>query len=1068
VDGAGERRDLAQHGRRRHVPALGGHLVEDVERRRRAAEQVGQRVEVRGRADLAQHPGQVRLAGQVADGLVDGGCGLLGGEQVDLRGVHERPCVPRRGAHQVGDVGQQRQRSADRGERLGRGGGHERGGDRQARDAVPPGQRRRPCRVVRQPGGVLRVQPLGVAGQGAAGRAEVVGVGGQALGVDGDRVLQCGLHLGAHSCGLGALVVQVEHEGAHADGLEPPRDDVQGRALLGDEQHLLSVGDRAGEQVGDRLRLAGAGRALEDEGAAGGGLGDRAQLRGVGGHRARGGQLVEVGGVRGVGDRVDERLRGPVHEVVHQRVGGEVGPVLVEVLPEPVLGELQDGEVGGGLDPVRQPGVGQRLAHRLQRPVQVDARALLAGLGQPRDGEAVHLPQLLQQAVVRGARPGVVERQPVDAVAAGRGEGDRHQHQRGAQRPAVELPHQAAEGQVQVVGAGLLAHRLGLVGQVAQPRQIAALTDLDVHRAALDEHLGQLRVGQVARGGQAALAVHGGDPVVGQQLDGGAAVQQVLQHGQVGRRHGQRQAGPLAVVDQPVAQREVQQAVLPLLHAGGDLGAARHRGHRRPLDRPGRDAVHRRPVLDDLHRAVPAAGAGRQRHDAVAPGAVDVGDAEDPVEVAGAGQPGAVGGGVQVGAGRAAAGEQRGLDQPDQPEVDEVDQRRDVGGGDALGAALLAPVAEEGVSCPHLPADALRHPQQRPDAGLLQRGGQRDDGVQAGADPPVEDVAGGAHLLPDVGPGGRGLGVADGAALHRLGERGDDLVDPLRAGLVTLHRPAAGARLEQVGGLADERGHRRVVGQHVRREHLQRQRHGGGQPLVGRQHLHRDGGAADVLAVHEQVDLDGAGPLLLDLQHRGGVHDQADVAEHRGLAGVEVDEQLDGAADRALGVAHAQPHGRAVHRAAVVGERQAGDDRDAVVGQRVAEHRRRGHLDRDGRPGAGAGGPDVRGAHGVLSTGPDGTVPSGRRGVWDGCDGCAATEEGPSCPPSLASSRRDPAAGPVGCPCGGSRRRGRVPRTAGRVALPRGLCGAAVRDRLLGAGARARRPSRRHPGARKA
>src|SRR3712207_8558738 len=91
----------------------------------------------------------------------------------------------------------------------------------------------------------------------------------------------------------------------------------------------------------------------------------------------------------------------------------------------------------------------------------------------------------------------------------------------------------------------------------------------------------------------------------------------------------------------------------------------------------------------------------------------------------------------------------------------------------------------------------FRSPQQRPDAGLLQRRGERDDGVQAGADPPVEDVAGGAHLLPDVGPAGRGLGVADGAALHRLGERGDDLVDPLRAGLVALHRPAAGALLEQ-------------------------------------------------------------------------------------------------------------------------------------------------------------------------------------------------------------------------------------------------------------------------------
>src|SRR3712207_9560667 len=40
----------------------------------------------------------------------------------------------------------------------------------------------------------------------------------------------------------------------------------------------------------------------------------------------------------------------------------------------------------------------------------------------------------------------------------------------------------------------------------------------------------------------------------------------------------------------------------------------------------------------------------------------------------------------------------------------------------------------------------------------------------------------------------------------------------------TLFRSAAGALLQQVGGLADERVDAGVVGQHVRGEHLQRQR----------------------------------------------------------------------------------------------------------------------------------------------------------------------------------------------------------------------------------------------------
>src|SRR3712207_8133875 len=50
---------------------------------------------------------------------------------------------------------------------------------------------------------------------------------------------------------------------------------------------------------------------------------------------------------------------------------------------------------------------------------------------------------------------------------------------------------QAAQRQVEVVGAGLLAHRLGLVGEVAQPRQVAALADLGVHRS--EEHTSELQ-----------------------------------------------------------------------------------------------------------------------------------------------------------------------------------------------------------------------------------------------------------------------------------------------------------------------------------------------------------------------------------------------------------------------------------------------------------------------------------------------------------------------------------------------------------------------------------------------
>jgi hypothetical protein len=119
------------------------------------------------------------------------------------------------------------------------------------------------------------MQPVGVSGQHPAGGAQRLAVGRQALLVDGDRVLQREADLRAHRGGPRPLVVQVEGEHAHADGVQPASDDVQRRPLLGDEQHPFAVGDGPGEQVGDGLGLARSGRALQDERAAGGRLGDR-------------------------------------------------------------------------------------------------------------------------------------------------------------------------------------------------------------------------------------------------------------------------------------------------------------------------------------------------------------------------------------------------------------------------------------------------------------------------------------------------------------------------------------------------------------------------------------------------------------------------------------------------------------------------------------------------------------------------------------------------------------------------------------------------------------------------
>jgi hypothetical protein len=142
----------------------------------------------------------------------------------------------------------------------------------------------------------------------------------------------------------------------------------------------------------------------------------------------------------------------------------------------------------------------------------------------------------------------------------------------------------------------------------------------------------------------------------------------------------------------------------------------------------------------------------------------------------------------------------------------------------------------------------------------------------------------------------------------------------------------------------------RMVGLHVGGQHLQRQRQGSGQPLLGGEHLDDAAALAEHLAVRQDLHVDDARALLLDVQHRGGVHDEAEVGEHRRPALVEVGQQFDGLRDRTLGVPDAQSHGRGPHRAAQVREGESGDDRHPVVGERVAQDRGGRDLDGDRSP----------------------------------------------------------------------------------------------------------------------
>ena len=66
------------------------------------------------------------------------------------------------------------------------------------------------------------------------------------------------------------------------NAVESPLHDFESRHLLGDEQHFLVLGDRFGDQIGDGLRLAGSGWALNDQVAALHGIDDGKSLRTVG------------------------------------------------------------------------------------------------------------------------------------------------------------------------------------------------------------------------------------------------------------------------------------------------------------------------------------------------------------------------------------------------------------------------------------------------------------------------------------------------------------------------------------------------------------------------------------------------------------------------------------------------------------------------------------------------------------------------------------------------------------------------------------------------------------------
>ena len=596
-------------------------------------------------------------------------------------------------------------------------------------------------------------EKLGLGGVGrqasAAGRVEAGGIRGERGGRGrhvGGRGLEASL-VGPRQVGNGepqpladlgrrrVLVVQVEGEGGEADLRQAAAHDVERRALLGDEQHPAPPRDLVGEDVGDGLGLAGARRAFQDEGAPTAGEGNRLGLRAVRGDGHVGDHAVEGSQARihlcrsGIGEPVGWGQG----EVAGNRLGEEPFPVLIEVSPEQVAGETDDGQARLGLDGEGQAGIEEGLAQAAHDLVDIDA-ALAADarwtdwqLVQSRHHETEFDPQLLHQREVEREAGRLVgdDLEGLDNAL----ELDGCQEQRRGQLAVAESPVQPPEGERQRVGSGLLQPGPGAVTKPRHHEPMGLAVGGGIHRGLVAQH-GAQDVGGQSVGVADLLGEHRTREVVSRADDhGGARGEQIGQGAEVLAGHEQGQLGDAARrVEQPVAQGEVQQGVLPRLHPRGRLGSARggrggsgyaalrRWGLRVALGRNGVGGRGRGSVFDDLDDTVLANASRRHGEHPHESGEVDVDHADQRRRVT-----------VQIGvprrlrraseqvAGRASLlGEHGRLDDTHEPKPDRVDGLRALQAGRVGQPGVgRAPIAEEGV--------AADDPEDRVDAEVLQR-----------------------------------------------------------------------------------------------------------------------------------------------------------------------------------------------------------------------------------------------------------------------------------------------------------------------------------------------------------
>ena len=363
--------------------------------------------------------------------------------------------------------------------------------------------------------------------------------------------------------------VQFEAEIGKPYRFEPAVDDGQRRLLFGDEQHAAAADDVVGDDVGDRLRLAGARRSVQHKALAQTVI-DRRILRRIGGdgqiHPLRP-DICLVAAAVGQVERALGQFEPVVEKRAHDRMFAEFLGAVFDVVPKLIVGERQ----------TRQKRVAEHLPALHVHRFALDARdhghvTLLAAQSDRAQAPDVKVELTVQKLQKRGVEPDVVG---VDLRRIGRRGKPlaRHAHREEEEGRILELgralllPAQEAGGEIERRSARLLLHA-ALLAEETEQRPLVLLGVIDGQHALVGifipdkvgERLGVADVGEVLGKLYARLFRLFRSRLDGESLVAVERGKQILK----GRRQQfDRRARDLEV-EQRVAHVHVEQLALPL------------------------------------------------------------------------------------------------------------------------------------------------------------------------------------------------------------------------------------------------------------------------------------------------------------------------------------------------------------------------------------------------------------------------------------------------------------------------------------------------------------------------